>query len=182
MATKPWEGRLTEQNHSESHCLKNCEELNFAGSKLSDASSVKIRRNNVTTRVAAKPPSVLSASSSDFVCDESSPSTSLVTPASSTNILASEARSDSGHGGWPNYMSLTKSAKARLDGGNSHRGQVQIQRRRSGDMSYYKRVALSSLDALSNAGSEISVTSRRLHSMSLKGRSMTRSLDKENDN
>ncbi|KAJ1263847.1 hypothetical protein BS78_09G218400 [Paspalum vaginatum] len=174
MATKPWETRLMERDHSGSQLAKNCEELNLAAFKLSDASSVRIRRNNVTTRVAAKPPSVLQASSSDFVCDESSPSTSSV---SATNtILASEARSDSGNVGGPNYMSLTKSARARLNGCCSHRG--SFQRQRSGDMS---RVALSSIDTQSNAGSDISVTSRRLNSMSLKVRSMTRSLDKEND-
>jgi hypothetical protein len=73
-------------------------------------------------------------------------------------------------------MSLTKSAKARLSGcsgGSHHRS---FQRPRSGDMS---RVTLSSIDTQSNAGSEISVTSKRLNSMSLnlKGRS----LDKENE-
>jgi hypothetical protein len=41
--------------------------------------------------------------------------------------------------------------------------------------------ALSSIDTQSNAGSEISVTSRRLKSLSLKGRNMTRSFDKENN-
>uniref|UniRef100_A0A0A9DUM2 DUF4005 domain-containing protein n=1 Tax=Arundo donax TaxID=35708 RepID=A0A0A9DUM2_ARUDO len=179
MATKPWETRLMEQNQTDSQFAKNCEELNLAASKLSDASSVKIRRNNVTTRVAAKPPSVLSASSSDFVCGESSPSTSSVTPVSATNILAaSEVRSDSGHAEGPNYMNLTKSAKARLNGCCSHRGSFQIQRQRSGDL---PRMALSSIDTQSNAGSEISVTSKRLNSLSLKSRSMTRSLDKEND-
>ncbi|XP_002440157.1 protein IQ-DOMAIN 1 [Sorghum bicolor] len=184
MATKPWETRIMEGNHTDSQLAKNCKEQNLPASKLSDASSVKIRRNNVTTRVAAAkppPPSLLSASSSDSVCDESSPSRSSVTLTSATNtILASEARSDSGNNaGGPNYMSLTKSAKARLSGcSSSHRGS-SFQRQRSGDMS---RVALSSIDTQSNAGSEISVTSRRLNSMSLKGsRSMPRSLDKEND-
>jgi hypothetical protein len=156
--------RLMEPNHSDSQFLKNCEE-NFTVAKLSDAGSVKIRRNNVTTRVAAKPPPVLSASS-DFLCDESSPSTSSVTLVSASSVLASEARSDSGNVEGPNYMNLTKSAKARLNGFSSHRGSFQIQRQqRSGDM---PRKALSSIDTQSNAGSEISVTSRRLKSLSLK--------------
>ncbi|XP_062180946.1 protein IQ-DOMAIN 6-like [Phragmites australis] len=178
MATKPWETKLMERNQTDSQFAKNREELNSAVSKLPDASSVKIRRNNVTTRVAAKPPSVLSAACSDFVCDESSQSTSSLNLASAANILASEARSDCGDVGGPNYMNLTKSAKARLNGCSSHRGSFQIQRQRSGDM---RRMALSSIDTQSNAGSEISVTSKRSNSMSLKGRSMTRSLDKEND-
>lgn len=171
-----------EGNHTDSQLAKNCEELNLPASKRSDASLIKIRRNNVTTRVSAAkpPPTVMSAAASDSVCAESTPSRSSVTLTSATNtILASEARSDSGNNaGGPNYMSLTKSAKARLSGCSSHRGSP-FQRQRSGDMS---RVALSSIDTQSNAGSEISVTSRRLNSMSLKGsRSMTRSLDKEND-
>ncbi|KAL5229851.1 hypothetical protein ABZP36_028627 [Zizania latifolia] len=162
MATKPWETRLVEQNQAELKCLKKSSgELNLAGSKPANASSVNIRRNNVTTRVAAKPPSVLSAaaassSSSEFLWDEGSPSTSPVTP----------ARSDSGHGGEPNYLSLTKSAKAR----QSCNTPFQIQRRGSGGMPSYRRVALASLDVQSNAGSEISVTSRKLNSFSLKGR------------
>ncbi|GJN15081.1 hypothetical protein PR202_gb01970 [Eleusine coracana subsp. coracana] len=177
-STKPWETRIMDPNHSDSQFLKNSEE-NLTVAKNSDAGSVRIRRNNVTTRVVATPPSVLSASSSDFVCEGSSPSTSSVTPVSAASVLASEARSDGGHVGGPNYMNLTKSAKARLNGFSSHRGSFQLQRQqRSGDM---PRKALSSIDTQSNAGSEISVTSRRLNSMSLKGCSMTRSLDKEND-
>jgi hypothetical protein len=52
-----------EQNHTDSQLAKNCEELNLSASKLSDASSVKVRRNNITTRVVAAkpPPSVLAA-------------------------------------------------------------------------------------------------------------------------
>ncbi|CAM0954216.1 unnamed protein product [Alopecurus aequalis] len=184
MATKPWESRHMDSNLGESHRLQYYDEMNSEGSNSSDASFIKIRRNNDTTRVEVKPPSVISASSSDFACDENSPSTSSITPESGTNTLTSEARSDSCHSvGGPSYMSLTKSAKARLDGcGGSRRGQFQIQRQRSGGMPYYRRVALSSLDSESNAASDISATSRRLNSMSLKGRSMARSLDKENAN
>uniref|UniRef100_A0A0D9WJ79 DUF4005 domain-containing protein n=1 Tax=Leersia perrieri TaxID=77586 RepID=A0A0D9WJ79_9ORYZ len=155
MATKPWETRLMEQDHAELKCSKNSGELNLAGSKLPNATSVKVRRNNVTTRVATKPPSVLSVSSSEILYDESSPSTSSATP----------ARSDGGHGGGRSYMGLTKSAKAR----QSCNSPFQLQRQGSGGMSSYKRVALSSLDGQSNAGSEISVTSRKLNSLSLKG-------------
>lgn len=189
MATKPWDSRRMDPNRSESHCLENSNELNLAGSKFSDSGtgrSVKVRRNNVATMVEAKSPSLLSASSAslDLAFDESSLSTSSVTPASAA--MASEARSvDSGYrGGGPGYMSLTKSARARLDGcGGSRRGlSPQMQRQRSGGMPYRRRVALSSLDSQSNAGSDISAACRRLNSMSLKGPSMmTRSLDKEND-
>ncbi|KAL6639309.1 hypothetical protein ACP70R_023039 [Stipagrostis hirtigluma subsp. patula] len=178
MAIKPWEIRFMEQSNAGVQFANNSEGLSLAVSKLSDASSVKIRRNNVKTRVTAKPPSAVSASSSDFACDESSPSSSSVTPMPTPNILASEARVDSGHIGEQNHKSFTKSTKARLNGYNSHRGSFQIQRQRSRDMS---RAPLSSINTQRNAGSEISVTSKRLNSMSLKGRSITRSLDKEND-
>ncbi|XP_051208207.1 protein IQ-DOMAIN 6-like isoform X1 [Lolium perenne] len=184
MATKPWESRHMDANLGESHRLRNYDEMKSEGSKFSDASSIKIRRNDDTTRVEAKPPPVPSPSSSDYGCDECFQSTSSLTPESATNTLASEERSDSGHGvGEPSYMSLTKSAKARLDGcSGSRTGKFQIQRQRSGGMPYYRRVALSSLDLESNTGSDISAASRSLNNMSLKGRSMTRSLDKENEN
>ncbi|XP_037473176.1 protein IQ-DOMAIN 1-like [Triticum dicoccoides] len=183
MATKPWESTHMESNLGESRRLHSYKEkMNFEDSKYSCAGSIKIRRNNDSTRVEAMPPPALSASSSDFGCDESSPSTSSVTPGYSTNTLASEARSDSGAG--PGYMSLTKAAKARLEYvGGSRRGPFQLQRQRSGGVPYYsRRVALSSLDSESNAGSDVSAAARRLNSLSLKGQSMTRSLDKENYN
>ncbi|XP_062185911.1 protein IQ-DOMAIN 6-like [Phragmites australis] len=182
MTTKPWENRLMEQTNTEhstnSGCSGSIEEMNAAISKLSVASSVKIRRNNVTTRVAARPPSTISASS-DFVCDASSPSTSSVTPVSGTNLLTSERRFDCGQGSGPNYMSWTKSAKARLNGSSSHK--PPLQRQRSSDLHHNSRMALSSVDVQSTAGSEVSVTSKRLNSLTLKGRSTRRSLDKEND-
>ncbi|KAJ1285055.1 hypothetical protein BS78_03G251700 [Paspalum vaginatum] len=183
MATKPWESRLMAQSHTEhsnnSRCSESIEEMNAVSSKRSDASSVKIRRNNMTTRVAARPPSTISASSSDFACDVSSPSTSSVTPVSGTNFQTSERRSDCGHVGGPSYMNWTKSAKARLNGSGMHK--PPLQRQRSSDPQHVSRTALSSVDVQSTAGSEVSVTSRRLNSLTLKGRGARRSLDKEND-
>uniref|UniRef100_A0A0A9GDD8 DUF4005 domain-containing protein n=1 Tax=Arundo donax TaxID=35708 RepID=A0A0A9GDD8_ARUDO len=182
MATKPWESRLMEQPHTEhstnSRCSESIDEMNAASSKLSDAISVKIRRNNMTTRVAARPPSTISASSSDFVCDASSPSTSSVTPVSGTNFLTSE-RSDCGQGSGRNYMSLTKSAKARLNGSSAHK--PLLQRQWSSDLHHNSRSALSSVHVQSTAGSDFSVTSKRLNGLTLKGRGTRRSLDKEND-
>ncbi|XP_051225641.1 protein IQ-DOMAIN 6-like isoform X1 [Lolium perenne] len=176
MATKPWESRLLEQSHSEqttSRCSESIDEMNEVSSKLSEASSVKIKRNNVTTRVSAKPPSVIA------VGDESAPSTSSVTPMSGNNFASSERRSDCGQGGAPSYMGLTKSAKARLSGSGSHK--PPLQRQGSCDTHNYSRGAFSSIDVQSTAGSEVSVTSKRLNSLALKGRATRRSLDKEND-
>uniref|UniRef100_A0ACD5VK76 Uncharacterized protein n=1 Tax=Avena sativa TaxID=4498 RepID=A0ACD5VK76_AVESA len=176
MATKPWESRLMEQSHSEqttSRCSESIDETNEVSSKLSEASSVKIRRNNVTTRVSAKPPSVIA------VCDESAPSTSSVTPMSGNNFASSERRSDCGQAGGPSYMGLTKSAKARISGSSTHK--LSLQRQGSCDTHNYSRGAFSSTDVQSTAGSEISVTSKRLNSLTLKARGTRRSLDKEND-
>jgi hypothetical protein len=171
-----------EQSHTEqstdSLCSDSIDEMNTATSKLSDASSVKIRRNNMTIRVSANPPSTISASS-DFVCDASSPPTSSVTPVSGTNLLISERRSNCGQGGAPNYMSWTKAAKSRLSTSCSQH-KPPLQRQRSADKQYNSRTALSSVDLQSTAGSEVSVTSKRLNSLTLKGRS-TGCLDKEND-
>ena len=177
MATKPWESRLMEQSHSEqtnSRCSESIDEMNEVSSKLSEASSVKIRRNNVTTRVSAKSPSVIA------VCDESAPSTSSVTPMSGTNYAASERRSDCGQGGGPSYMGLTKSAKARLSGSGSH-NKPPLQRQGSCDTYNHSRGAFSSIDVQSTAGSDVSVTSKRLNGLSLKCRGTRRSMDKEND-
>lgn len=165
-----------EQSHSEqtnSRCSESIDEMNEVSSKLSEASSVKIRRNNVTTRVSAKPPSVIA------VCDESAPSTSSVTPMSGANFATSERRSDCGQGGGPSYMGLTKSAKARLSGSGTHK--PPLQRQGSCDTQSYSRGAFSSIDVQSTAGSDVSVTSKRLNSLSLKCRGTRRSLDKEND-
>ncbi|KAM3350589.1 hypothetical protein ACQJBY_022978 [Aegilops geniculata] len=177
MATKPWESRLMEQSHSEqtnSRCSESIDEMNEVSSKLSEASSVKIRRNNVTTRVSAKPPSVIA------VCDESAPSTSSVTQMTGNYFATSERRSDCGQGGAPSYMGLTKSAKARL-GGSSSTHKPPLQRQGSADTHNYSRGAFSSIDVQSTAGSEVSVTSKRLNGLTLKGRGTRRSMDKEND-
>ncbi|XP_044976841.1 protein IQ-DOMAIN 6-like isoform X2 [Hordeum vulgare subsp. vulgare] len=177
MATKPWESRLMEQSHSEqtnSRCSESMDEMNEVSSKLSEASSVKVRKNNVTTRVSAKPPSVIA------VCEESAPSTSSVTPMTGNHFGTSERRSDCGQGGAPSYMGLTKSAKARLSGSSSTH-KPPLQRQGSAETHNYSRGAFSSIDVQSTAGSEVSVTSKRLNRLTLKGRGTRRSMDKEND-
>ncbi|XP_072995739.1 protein IQ-DOMAIN 6-like isoform X2 [Typha latifolia] len=178
MATKPWENRLMEQSQTDespdTHYAKSCEDLHETSSKHSYVGSVKVRRNNVTTRVSAKPPLVLnrnrcgiqSPSSSEFQYDETSPSSPSVctsTPLSGSTLLALERTADGCHNG-PNYMNLTKSVKARQ--------KAAIQRQASGDMQYYKKS--------SAAGSNHLVSSKRSNAVSLKGKSLTRSLDKEN--
>jgi hypothetical protein len=76
-------------------------------------------------------------------------------------------------------MNWTKSAKARLNGSSTHK--FPLQRQRSSDLHHISRTALSSVDVQSTAGSEVSVTSKRLNGLTLKGRGARRSLDKKND-
>ncbi|ONK69196.1 uncharacterized protein A4U43_C05F20350 [Asparagus officinalis] len=120
MAAKPWENRLMDQNP------KNGGNVKEICQKFSEPCSVKIKKNNVTTRVSAKPPAMLynhgskvpkvwSASSSELRYDESSASSSSIcnsTPISGTTLLASEKTEESTNSR-PNYMSLTESTKAK---------------------------------------------------------------------
>ncbi|RZC51807.1 hypothetical protein C5167_020233 [Papaver somniferum] len=128
MAAKPWENRLMEQSNSdplEMTPLKKSEPMKkgeaYTGSctrsKSSEPSLVRVRKNNMTTRISAKPPFVgrsSSGPSSDLYEDSSESSSSLY--ASSTQVsgntqLASDRAEESRSR--PNYMSLTKSIKAK---------------------------------------------------------------------
>ncbi|KAG0502418.1 hypothetical protein HPP92_002490 [Vanilla planifolia] len=136
MAAKPWESRFMEQQAltepSEAVSLKQSEDLHSAlsrfsdtSSKMSEASSIKIRKNNVTKRISMKPPPTTnsnhrrtrssSSPNSEFHYEESSPSSSslcTLTPISTTNILASR-KTEYSSGCRPSYMNLTESIKAK---------------------------------------------------------------------
>lgn len=82
--------------------------------KSSEPDLVKIRRNNVTTRISAKPPQIVgqrtrstSSPSSEYRYDGSSGSSSLCT--STTTPVSMERAEESK----PSYMSLTESTKAK---------------------------------------------------------------------
>jgi Protein of unknown function (DUF4005) len=113
--------------------------------------SVQITQNNISTRVAAKPPNViLSACSSDFhSCDESSTSTSSLFKA--TPVVC-------------NYMNLTQSAKARVSSSNSQRKALSTVNSQSSDIN----------------GSDLPVTCKLVSRFALNGRSMSGNLEKEN--
>ncbi|KAK2986157.1 hypothetical protein RJ640_019563 [Escallonia rubra] len=126
MAAKPWENRLMEKGQVDPSEItpppKTCVDfLTGSRSKSSEPCSVKVRRNNVTTRISAKPPLIghvtrsSSSPSSEFLCDESSASSSLcttTTPISGNTILASD-RTDDSNNSRPSYMNLTQSTKAK---------------------------------------------------------------------
>ncbi|KAJ7958373.1 protein IQ-DOMAIN 1-like [Quillaja saponaria] len=176
MSAKPWESRLMEQSQADppekTPPPKNFRD-SFVGlhSKLSEPSSVKVRKNNVSTRISAKPPQIgqatrsSSSPNSEFQNDESSASSSIctsTTPASGNTILASE-RTDDSNISRPSYMNLTESTKAKLKKSSylSHRAQRQSM----DEFQFLKRSgAFSNGDSKSSAGSDPSVNfSRQLH-------------------
>lgn len=106
MASKPWENRFMAEKTGDlstgSHSLS------------SEFDSVRVRRNNMTTKVsAAKPPFLgqITSSSSDPIsgslCGETSTSTST-SEASRTPIIEESSLHK------PSYMNLTESSKAKL--------------------------------------------------------------------
>ncbi|CAL9104927.1 unnamed protein product [Musa textilis] len=126
MAAKPWESRLMEQkvqnNPSEAESK---EDIYGIYSTCSEPASVRIKKNNITTRVSARPPTITynhccrtrsaSSPSTELYFNESSASSSSIfmsTPFSSSTLLASERTEDSSRSR-PNYMSLTESIKAK---------------------------------------------------------------------
>ncbi|GAB4854458.1 Protein IQ-DOMAIN 6 [Ancistrocladus abbreviatus] len=164
MAAKPWENRLMEEaqstaseatpppksfmNSSEGRCLKS-----------SDPCSVRVRKNNMTTRISAKPPLVgqgtrsSSSPSSEFRYDESSASSSICTstPASGTTALASDRTEETGNSR-PNYMNLTESTKAKRRPGSYL--SPRMQRQSMDEFQFAKKlVGFSSGDLKSVAGS-----------------------------
>nr|KYP33299.1 Protein IQ-DOMAIN 1 [Cajanus cajan] len=102
MAAKPWESRLMEQTHHADSTdktpppPKKC--VDSSNSKTSEPCNVRVRKNNVTTRISARPPHLgqatrsTSSPSSEFHYDECSASSSLctsTTPVSGSTALPS---------------------------------------------------------------------------------------------
>ncbi|KAL2517881.1 IQ-domain 6 [Abeliophyllum distichum] len=161
MAAKPWENRLMEQSHADplettppSKTYTDSAKGNL--SKLSEPSSVKVRKNNVTTRISAKPPRVgqtthsSSSPSSDFRYDESSASSSIftsTTPVSGNTMFASD-RTEESNNIRPSYMNLTEATKAK------QRNQ-RIQRQSMDEFQFLKNSAVGTYgDSKSNASSD----------------------------
>lgn len=136
MATKPWETRMMEEIIEPSEMMKTpfsrkSENSNIFGShspSSCELDSLKVRRNNVTTRILARPPPMvsttqtsgsLSAPSSESVYDESSTSTSSASASASpttlsSNTLVAAGTSEDNHTDQkPSYMNPTESIKAK---------------------------------------------------------------------
>lgn len=159
MAAKPWENRLMEQSNCElektppQSKISTDSSIKGNKSRLSEPSSVKIRKNNMTTRISAKPPLAAAAAvatrstsspSSEFRYDRSSASSSICT---SATPLTSDRTEDSNNSR-PSYMNLTESTKAK------QRFQ-RIQRQSMDEYQFLKKsAAFSNSDSKSSAGSD----------------------------
>lgn len=161
-----------EQSHTDpckTPCSKNCDDFSGICSKASEPSSVKIRKNNMTTRISAKPPvghpannfssRSPSTPSSEFHYDESATTSSIgtSTPISGNTILTSE-RTDRSNSSRPSYMNLTESIRAKQKASNSQR----IQRQSMDDFHFHKKATLISGDLKSSSiGSDPPVASSK---------------------
>ncbi|KAF7028201.1 hypothetical protein CFC21_040164 [Triticum aestivum] len=132
MAARPWENRLMEE-HNQTNASspdlvpsKNCEDAFGVLGDFSEPNSVKVRKNNVSKRISAKPPGAthpqrfkaqsISSLSTELHNDESSASSSSCfasTPLSFSTLLTPEKTNGSSVRSRPNYMSLTESIKAK---------------------------------------------------------------------
>ncbi|KAM6585319.1 hypothetical protein CsatB_012321 [Cannabis sativa] len=122
MATKPWENRLMEDMPPEmSPFTRKVEEFSYSSSSGQD--SVEVRRNNLTTRITAKPPPpsenqlnhLSSSLSSESHYDETSTSTSsrsATPPLVFRNRKVGNLEQISTRK--PSYMNFTKSTEAKL--------------------------------------------------------------------
>ncbi|PQP97362.1 protein IQ-DOMAIN 1-like [Prunus yedoensis var. nudiflora] len=164
MAAKPWENRLMEEIQSVPSAVNPCSRKSGDGivgfyPYSSEQNSVKVRRNNVSTRVSARPPTASpitrssSTPSSDFLQDESSASTSCTT-ASPTLVFSNNQveNGDETKVCKPSYMSLTKSTKAKQRTSNC----FDMQRFSMEEYHYHnKSMGLSNGDTRSNCCSDL---------------------------
>ncbi|KAG6388041.1 hypothetical protein SASPL_153238 [Salvia splendens] len=116
MVAKPWENRLMEKSSTEERfsettpLIKDCNKSNL--SRLSEPSMVKVRKNNMTKRISAKPP-LFAHSSSSPSYDESSASSSIFTTTTPFSGKTASDRTEDGSINRPNYMNLTEATRAK---------------------------------------------------------------------
>nr|CCM07288.1 Hypothetical protein BN340_106 [Musa balbisiana] len=134
MAAKTWESRLMECNVSEAQYK---EDNRGICSSCSELGPVNIKKNNISMRISARPPTMPASHCGRTLC-ASSPSTGLFnnessassssafisTPISSSACLASDRTEDSNRSR-PNYMNLTESIKAKQKASNTQKMTVQ---------------------------------------------------------
>lgn len=173
MAAKPWESRLMEQAQAEGLTPPPKKFVESFVSSNSKPCLVKVKKNNMTTRVSARPPLVgqatrsSSSPSSEFRYDESSASSSMCTSTTPMSGNTCDRAEDCGGNARPNYMNLTQSTKAKQKtSNNNYHVYNRAQRQQSMDeFQFLKRgVVFSNGDSNSTAGSDPSINfSRPLH-------------------
>nr|XP_023885151.1 protein IQ-DOMAIN 1-like isoform X3 [Quercus suber]XP_023885152.1 protein IQ-DOMAIN 1-like isoform X4 [Quercus suber] len=170
MAAKPWESRLMEEFHTDLSDQtplsrkSECQVVSFH-SYSSDYDSVKVKRNNVTTRISAKPFTVgqissssSSTPSSESLYDEShaSTSSSFASPTLMSSETLMKETIEERNIFTPSYMTLTESTKAKQRACKflSH----SMQRNFMEDFQFHsKPMVVSNGDTRSSAGSNPSV-------------------------
>ncbi|XP_065619285.1 protein IQ-DOMAIN 6 isoform X2 [Quercus suber] len=170
MAAKPWESRLMEEFHTDLSDQtplsrkSECQVVSFH-SYSSDYDSVKVKRNNVTTRISAKPFTVgqissssSSTPSSESLYDEShaSTSSSFASPTLMSSETLMKETIEERNIYTPSYMTLTESTKAKQRACKflSH----SMQRNFMEDFQFHsKPMVVSNGDTRSSAGSNPSV-------------------------
>lgn len=165
MSVKPWENRLMEkppfnpQEKTPPHqYLTNSKSA--TRSKSTEQGSVKIRKNNISTRISAKPPMIgqatrsSSSPNSEFLFEETSASSSIctsATPVSGNTFMASDSTAES-YIRKPSYMNLTESTKAK------QRHLLRANRESMDEFSFIKKsTGFLSGDLKSSPGSESSI-------------------------
>ncbi|KAK9079861.1 hypothetical protein SSX86_001534 [Deinandra increscens subsp. villosa] len=128
MSAKPWENRLMEQGQNDPlettpPPSKIHVEKQEMSKKPSEPEWVKVKRNNMTTRISAKPPQIAgqrtrssSSPSSEFIHDDSPGSSSLCTSTTtpiSMDRTSQKLNNNNNSNNKPSYMSLTESTKAK---------------------------------------------------------------------
>ncbi|KAG8375685.1 hypothetical protein BUALT_Bualt10G0126100 [Buddleja alternifolia] len=155
MAAKPWENRLMEQSNTEPlETTPPPSKADFTKtnlSRLSEPSSVKVKKNNVTTRISAKPPLAANSSSSpssDFRYDESSASSSFFTMTTPISGNTASDRTVESNNSRPCYMNMTEATKAK-------QRNLRNQRQSMDEFQFLqKSMAFSNGDSKSSAGSD----------------------------
>ncbi|CAL0305766.1 unnamed protein product [Lupinus luteus] len=164
MAAKPWENRFVEQSHAEGSdksktppppSKKFVDSLATRSNSKpsSEPCSVKVKKNNVTTRISARPPSnVEQATRSSSSASPSSPSSmcTSTTPFSGNTCDRTVYNCNTR----PSYMNLTQSTKAKHKTSNQMYNRSQRQKSMD-EFQFLKKAAFfSNGDSKSNAGSD----------------------------
>ncbi|XP_072983132.1 protein IQ-DOMAIN 6-like isoform X2 [Typha latifolia] len=154
MTTRPWENRLMEKHarvdSAKFQSSKSNEDSKIFRAKYLEDDLVKIRKNNITTRISAKAPVMLNnnsckahhaSSSTELPLDESYASSSFFTstPISGTAVVESERTKDSNKSS-PNYMILTESIKAKQKSCSVQR--MMVQRPLPGEVNFHRKTFL----------------------------------------